>query len=72
MGEAHLTEDDCLTNRDDTVDVLNGLILFVLITATHIVLCDVVKRFLLAQQFDDDWIFNDVLSKFHHRTIVCG
>lgn len=68
----YMTENDGLTNRNHTVDILNGPVFLVLAVAPDIVLFNVVKRFLLAQQLDGDRIFYDVLSKFHDFALVRG
>lgn len=68
-----MTKDDRLANCDDTINVLDRLVFFVLIPATDIILNDVIQRLLFTQQFDDNRIFHNMLGKFHHRAIIgCG
>lgn len=65
-----MTENDGLSNRNDAIDIAQGLIFLLEILAFDVILLDVFKTFLLLEQTDNRWIRYNNLSEFHHVFVV--
>ena len=65
-----MTENNGLSDGDDTVDIRNCLILELLIWALDVVLLDVIENLFLLLQANRDGRWNDVLCKFHDFLVI--
>jgi hypothetical protein len=67
---AYVTEDDCLTDGDDAINIGNCLVFNVLIAALDVILLDVVQNFFFLLKSNRDGEGNRHLSEIHDVLLV--
>ena len=67
-----MTEDDGLANGKGSIDVGDGLVLGILVSAFHIILLDVIQALFVSSQTDRHRVLDDGLGKVHHVLVVSG